>query len=84
MFPLVRHAHRTSGFFKVRGINISHAEFEDFMFANAAVNDFKCEIVSSVDDLDCMRVSVELARGSHAERRGRASSAESIRAQPSR
>ena len=51
VFPLVRHAHRTSGFFKVRGINIGHAEFEDFMFATDAVNDFKCELLS-VGDLD--------------------------------
>lgn len=67
VFPLVRHAHRTSGFFKVRGINIGHAEFEDFMFATDAVNDFKCELLS-VGDLDCMRVSIELARGSDAGR----------------
>ena len=67
VFPLVRHAHRTSGFFKVRGVNIGHAEFEDFMFATESVNDFKCELVS-VDDLDGMRVSIELARGSDAGR----------------
>ena len=29
-----KHAHRTTGFFKVRGINLNHAEFEDFMFRN--------------------------------------------------
>lgn len=62
VFPLVRHAHRTSGFFKVRGVNIGHAEFEDFMFSLPAINDFKCELVS-VDEIDAMRVSVELARG---------------------
>lgn len=66
VFPLVRHAHRTSGFFKVRGINIGHAEFEDFMFATDSVNDFKCELLS-VGDLDSMRVSIELARGSDAD-----------------
>ena len=26
VFPLVKHAHRTSGFFKIRGININHAD----------------------------------------------------------
>ncbi len=62
VFPLVRHAHRTSGFFKVRGVNIGHAEFEDFMFSLPAINDFKCELVC-VRDVDAMRVSVELARG---------------------
>ena len=64
VFPLVRHAHRTMGFFKVRGVNINHAEFEDFMFAVDGVNDFKCEIVNeSGSALDTLRVSVELARG---------------------
>ena len=67
VFPLVRHAHRTSGFFKVRGINVGHAEFEDFMFATAGVNDFKCELLAS-GDLDVMRVSIELARGCDAAR----------------
>ncbi len=61
VFPLVRHAHRTSGFFKVRGVNIGHAEFEDFMFSLPAINDFKCELVC-VRDVDAMRVSVELSR----------------------
>ena len=28
------HAHRTSGFFKIRGVNIGHADFEDFVFQN--------------------------------------------------
>src|SRR5207302_2806053 len=46
VFPLLKHAHRTTGFFKVRGINLNHAELEDFMFRNAAVADFKAELVS--------------------------------------
>ncbi len=62
VFPLVKHAHRTTGFFKVRGVNINHAEFEDFMFRDRAVTDFKCEAVTE-GDLDVLRVSVELARG---------------------
>ena len=45
VFPLVRHAHRTTGFFKVRGINLNHAEFEDFMFRNEGVADFKAELI---------------------------------------
>ncbi|MEQ8815201.1 MAG: AMP-binding protein [Thalassobaculum sp.] len=61
VFPVVRHAHRTSGFFKIRGINISHGEFEDFVFRDATVNDFKCEAVT-VGDLDVLRVFVELKR----------------------
>lgn len=62
VFPKIRHAHRTTGFFKVRGININHSEFEDFVFRDARINDFKCEIVP-VKDLDVMRVSIEVRRG---------------------
>jgi phenylacetate-CoA ligase len=29
LFPVIRHANRTTGFFKVRGVNVNHAEFED-------------------------------------------------------
>src|SRR5438067_6073449 len=35
VFPRIKHAHRTSGFFKVRGINLSHQDLEDFMFRHA-------------------------------------------------
>ena len=65
VFPLLRHAHRTTGFFKVRGVNISHSEFEDMMFAEPEVNDFKCEIVTT-GDLDQLRVSFEAKRGANA------------------
>ena len=46
MFPVMRHARRTVGFFKVRGVNINHNELEDLMFYNASVTDFKAEVVS--------------------------------------
>jgi phenylacetate-CoA ligase len=62
VFPVMRHGHRTSGFFKIRGININHGEFEDLMFRLAPVNDFKCEAVT-VEDLDVLRVCVEIRRG---------------------
>ncbi len=62
VFPKVRHAHRTTGFFKMRGVNINHAEFEDFMFLNREVGDFKCEAASN-DSQDVLRVSVEFGRG---------------------
>ena len=62
VFPLVKHAHRTSGFFKIRGININHAEFEDFMFRNVDISDFKVELISE-RDLDTMLLSVEVRRG---------------------
>jgi len=65
VFSVVGHAHRTAGFFKVRGININHAELEDFVFRNPAVNDFKCEALT-VADLDVLRVSIEVRRGASA------------------
>lgn len=65
VFPKLRHAHRTTGFFKVRGINVNHAELEDFLFTNRAVGDFKCELVT-VNDLDVMRLAIEVARGADA------------------
>ena len=66
VFPKIRHTHRTTGFFKVRGVNVNHPEFEDFVFGNAAVNDFKCELVTS-DHNDVLRVSIEVRRGANAE-----------------
>jgi phenylacetate-CoA ligase len=66
VFPVIKHAHRTTGFFKVRGINLNHAELEDFMFRNLAVSDFKAELVA-VRDLDCLRVSIEVAPGGDAQ-----------------
>lgn len=65
VFPKLRHTHRTTGFFKIRGVNVNHAEFEDFVFRNHGVNDFKCELVSA-GDLDQLQLSVELRRGADA------------------
>ena len=62
VFPMIRHAHRTAGFFKVRGVNINHAEFEDFMFADPQVNDFKLVVSSGANGLDVFTVSTELRR----------------------
>ena len=59
VFPVLRHAHRTTGFFKVRGINIDHGEFEDLMFRLAPINDFKCEALT-LDALDVLRVCIEI------------------------
>lgn len=61
VFPLVRHVHRTTGFFKVRGVNINHPEFEDFMFRDAVINDFKCELLAPGGN-DVVRVSIEIKR----------------------
>jgi len=62
VFPIIRHTHRTAGFFKVRGVNLAHAELEDFLFADPLVNDFKAEAVAT-EGLDVLRMSVEFARG---------------------
>ena len=59
VFPLVKHAHRTAGFFKVRGVNIGHGEFEDHMFASREVADFRCEVTND-GGLDQLVVVVEL------------------------
>ena len=58
---MLRHAQRTTGFFKIRGININHGEFEDLMLRMAPVNDFKCEAFT-IDALDVLRVCVEIKR----------------------
>lgn len=60
VFPLIRHAHRTSGFFKVRGVNMNHAEFEDLMFEQPAISEFKVEAVNE-GAADLLKVYVELS-----------------------
>ena len=65
VFPLVRLAHRTAGFFKIRGININHAELEDLMFADSEVNDFQAE-ASTASDLEVLRLSIEIPATSDA------------------
>jgi len=62
VFPLMRHARRTVGFFKVRGVNINHAELEDAMFRDPAVVDFRAEVVN-VGDNDVLRLHVEMRAG---------------------
>lgn len=61
VFPIMHHAHRASEFIKIRGINIDHGEFEDFMFRIAPINDFKCEALT-VGALEELRVSIEVRR----------------------
>jgi phenylacetate-CoA ligase len=61
VFPAMRHAHRTAGFWKLRGVNINHAEFEDFLFAMPAVNDFKVE-ARTLNDRERLYVGIEIPR----------------------
>ena len=63
LFPIMRHARRTVGFFKVRGVNINHAELEDAMFRDTAVVDFRAE-VTNVGDNDVLHLHVEIRSGS--------------------
>lgn len=63
LFPMMQHAARTTGFFKVRGVNVNHAEFEDFMFGNENINDFQAVLETGDDDLEHLRVKLEVRRG---------------------
>jgi phenylacetate-CoA ligase len=67
LFPVMRHARRTIGFFKVRGVNINHSELEDLMFLDADVTDFKGEACASSSGLDVLRLSIEAKRGADPE-----------------
>ena len=62
VFPVMRHGHRTAGFFKIRGINMNHAEFEDFIFRMPEVNDFRVELVTE-SDRELLRLMIEVKRG---------------------
>jgi phenylacetate-CoA ligase len=62
VFPRLKHAHRTTGFFKVRGISLNHADMEDFMFRNVDIGDFKAEVLTKAD-LDVVVLSIEVRRG---------------------
>ena len=62
-FPIMRHAGRTVGFFKVRGVNINHSELEDLMFFNEQITDFKAEVHATDAGLDVLKLFVEPKRG---------------------
>ncbi len=63
LFPVIRHASRTTGFFKIRGVNVNHAEFEDFVFRNSSVTDFQAVLETDpATDLEQLRVLIEVKR----------------------
>lgn len=63
LFPMIKHANRTTGFFKIRGVNVNHAEFEDMMFRNAEVTDFQA-VLETLDasGLEQLKVLIEVKR----------------------
>jgi phenylacetate-CoA ligase len=60
VFPLLRHARRTVGFFKVRGVNINHADLEDALFRDPQVVDFRAEVTASESGNDVLHLYVEM------------------------
>lgn len=66
VFPMIRHAARTAGFFKVRGININQADIEDFLYREPAITDFKIEALET-ESLDALRISIEVAAGANSD-----------------
>jgi phenylacetate-CoA ligase len=59
VFPMLRHERRTVGFFKVRGVNINHAELEDLLFRDPDVVDFRAEVYDSQGN-DVLHLHVEM------------------------
>jgi phenylacetate-CoA ligase len=62
VFPRIKHAHRTAGFFKIRGVNLGHQDLEDFMFRHLEIGDFRAEALNEGGN-DILRVSIEVRRG---------------------
>jgi phenylacetate-CoA ligase len=65
VFPRLKHAHRTTGFFKVRGVNLGHQDLEDCLFRRAEIGDFRAEALNP-GGLDVLRLSIEVRRGADA------------------
>ncbi|HVJ11018.1 MAG TPA: AMP-binding protein [Burkholderiales bacterium] len=59
VFPMLKHARRTVGFFKVRGVNINHADLEDALFRDPDVVDFRAEVANEGDN-DVLRLFIEM------------------------
>ena len=62
VFPRIKHAHRTTGFFKVRGVNLGHQDLEDFIFRHPEIGDFRAEAINE-GGLDALRLSIEIRKG---------------------
>jgi phenylacetate-CoA ligase len=59
VYPVMRHARRTVGFFKVRGVNINHSDLEDTMFRDPEVVDFRAELLNDGTN-DVLHLHVEM------------------------
>ncbi len=62
VFPRIKHAHRTAGFFKIRGINLGHQDLEDFIFRTVEIGDFRAEAMNEGGN-DFLKLSIEVRRG---------------------
>ncbi len=67
LFPMIRHSRRTTGFFKIRGVNVNHAEFEDHMFSVEGVGDFQGVLSTGPSGLEILTVRTEARRGQDPE-----------------
>lgn len=64
LFPMIRHTHRTTGFLKIRGVNINHSDFEDMMFRTTNVNDFQVVLTTQGDTgREDLNITIEVKRG---------------------
>ena len=59
VYPVMRHARRTVGFFKVRGVNINHSDLEDTMFRDPDVVDFRAEVYDLAAGNDVLHLHIE-------------------------
>lgn len=62
VFPRIKHAHRTAGFFKIRGVNLGHQDLEDFIFRTVEIGDFRAEAMNQGGN-DFLQLSIEVRRG---------------------
>src|SRR5438874_4125768 len=75
VFPRIKHAHRTTGFFKVRGVNLGHQDLEDFMFRHLEIGDFRAEAMNEGGN-DFLRLCIEVRLGADGAGVGRALAAQ--------
>lgn len=60
LFPLLKLAGRTTGFFKIRGININHQELEDVLLAPVEISDYRATALIE-GERELLRIEVEPA-----------------------